>query len=86
MLTRSGRRPTTLPHSTQYSCCPLRWRHHTGNILWRAHFTSTGSETGFTLNVQGVNAFGYSVWLDETRHYNLAGSHGLWGGLYSCKR
>lgn len=40
--------------------------YHTGNILWRAHFTSTGSETGFTLNVQGGNAFGYSVWLDQT--------------------
>lgn len=40
--------------------------YHTGNILWRAHFTSTGSETGFTLNVQGGDAFGYSVWLDQT--------------------
>ncbi|KAF9237579.1 glycoside hydrolase family 35 protein [Melanogaster broomeanus] len=40
--------------------------YHTGNILWRAHFTSTGSETGFVLNVQGGSAFGYSVWLDES--------------------
>ncbi|KAI9571159.1 glycoside hydrolase family 35 protein [Boletus coccyginus] len=40
--------------------------YHTGNILWRAHFTSTGSETGFTLNLQGGGAFGYSVWLDQT--------------------
>ncbi|KAF9227202.1 glycoside hydrolase family 35 protein [Gyrodon lividus] len=39
--------------------------YHTGNILWRAHVTSTGSETGFMLKVQGGNAFGYSVWLDE---------------------
>ncbi|KAG9316763.1 glycoside hydrolase family 35 protein [Chiua virens] len=39
---------------------------HTGNIIWRAHFTSTGSETGFTVNIQGGSAFGYSVWLDQT--------------------
>ncbi|KZV90500.1 glycoside hydrolase family 35 protein [Exidia glandulosa HHB12029] len=38
---------------------------HTGNILWRAHFTSSGGETGFTVNVQGGAAFGYSVWLDS---------------------
>ncbi|KAH0828009.1 glycoside hydrolase family 35 protein [Lanmaoa asiatica] len=40
--------------------------YHTGNILWRGHFTSTGSETGFRANVQGGNAFGYSVWLNQT--------------------
>ncbi|EGO25493.1 glycoside hydrolase family 35 protein [Serpula lacrymans var. lacrymans S7.9] len=40
--------------------------YHTGNILWRAHFTSLGAETGFTLNVQGGSAFGYSVWLDSS--------------------
>lgn len=40
--------------------------YHTGNILWRAHFTSTSGETGFKLNVQGGSAFGYSVWLNQT--------------------
>lgn len=39
--------------------------YHTGNILWRAHFTSSGTETGFTVNIQGGSAFGYSVWLDS---------------------
>jgi hypothetical protein len=38
---------------------------HTGNILWRGHFTSTGAETGVSLNVQGGAAFGFSVWLDS---------------------
>ncbi|KAF8076034.1 glycoside hydrolase family 35 protein [Lyophyllum atratum] len=40
--------------------------YHTGNIIWRAHFNATGSETAFTLDVWGGSAFGYSVWLDST--------------------
>lgn len=39
---------------------------HTGNILWRAHFTSTGSETGFNVHIIGGSAVGFSVWLDST--------------------
>ncbi|KAJ6538991.1 glycoside hydrolase family 35 protein [Mycena capillaripes] len=39
---------------------------HTGNILWRAHFSATGAETGFAVEVQGGSAFAYSVWLDGT--------------------
>jgi hypothetical protein len=39
---------------------------HTGNILWRAHFTATGAETGFAPTVIGGAAFGFSVWLDGT--------------------
>ncbi|KIJ67770.1 glycoside hydrolase family 35 protein [Hydnomerulius pinastri MD-312] len=64
--------------------------YHTGNILWRAHFASTGSETGFTLNVQGGDAFGYSVWLDESFlgswvgdavHANYEGTYNFPAGL-----
>ncbi|KAH7927546.1 glycoside hydrolase family 35 protein [Leucogyrophana mollusca] len=40
--------------------------YHTGNILWRAHFTATGAETGFTANIQGGSAFGYSIWLGSS--------------------
>lgn len=40
--------------------------YHTGNILWRGHFISTGAESAVTMNVSGGAAFGYSVWLDET--------------------
>lgn len=40
--------------------------YHTGNILWRAHFNSTGSETGFVAEVWGGAAFGFSIWLDST--------------------
>jgi hypothetical protein len=39
---------------------------HTGNILWRGHFTSTGSETSFNVTVAGGAAFGFSAWLDNT--------------------
>jgi hypothetical protein len=40
--------------------------YHTGNILWRGHFTATGSETGFTADIWGGSAFAYSIWLDST--------------------
>lgn len=40
--------------------------YHTGNILWRAHFNATGSETGFNADLQGGSAFTYSLWLDST--------------------
>lgn len=45
---------------------PGEYGFHTGNILWRAHFTATGSETVFNVDVQGGSAFGYSVWVDST--------------------
>ncbi|KAJ6261167.1 Beta-galactosidase [Drechslerella dactyloides] len=35
---------------------------HSGNILWRGHFTAAGGETTFNLTIQGGNAFAYSVW------------------------
>lgn len=34
-------------------------------MLWRAHFTATGKETGFSATVSGGLAFGYSMWLDD---------------------
>jgi len=40
--------------------------YHTGNILWRAHFNATGSETGFQVKLTGGSAFGFSVWLGPT--------------------
>ncbi|KAJ7162583.1 glycoside hydrolase family 35 protein [Mycena crocata] len=40
--------------------------YHTGNILWRGHFSATGAEKGFEVGVQGGSAFAYSVWLDGT--------------------
>ncbi|KAG5733968.1 putative beta-galactosidase A [Termitomyces sp. T112] len=40
--------------------------YHTGNILWRGHFTATGDETAFSAQIQGGSAFGFSIWLDST--------------------
>ncbi|KAF3921690.1 Beta-galactosidase [Orbilia brochopaga] len=35
---------------------------HSGNILWRGHFTASGGEEEFSLEIQGGQAFGYSIW------------------------
>ncbi|TDL23439.1 glycoside hydrolase family 35 protein [Rickenella mellea] len=35
-----------------------------GQLIWRGHFTATGSETSFALTVTGGVAFGYSVWFN----------------------
>ncbi|KAH9482883.1 Beta-galactosidase A [Psilocybe cubensis] len=56
--------PTQL--STPVSLYAGDYGYHTGNILWRAHFNATGTETAFKVHVIGGAAFGYSVWLDST--------------------
>ncbi|KAL7275683.1 hypothetical protein RUND412_001370 [Rhizina undulata] len=38
---------------------------HTGNLLWRGHFTATGKENGFNVTVIGGSAFSFSVWLNS---------------------
>ncbi|KAF9535066.1 beta-galactosidase [Crepidotus variabilis] len=40
--------------------------YHTGNILWRAYFSSSGSAMGFQIWINGGSAFAYSIWLDST--------------------
>ncbi|KDR82475.1 hypothetical protein GALMADRAFT_28021, partial [Galerina marginata CBS 339.88] len=41
--------------------------YHTGNNLWRSHFTALGTETAFQaqLQLEGGFAFAFSVWLDS---------------------
>ncbi len=39
---------------------------HTGTLLFRGHFKSTGGEKTFSLETQGGSAFGSSVWIDDT--------------------
>ncbi|KAF4619804.1 hypothetical protein D9613_005466 [Agrocybe pediades] len=58
--------------------------YHTGNILWRAQFSSTGAETAFTVRVSGGSAFGYSVWLDSTFIGSWTGDavHGDYEGTF----
>ncbi|KAF9526883.1 glycoside hydrolase family 35 protein [Crepidotus variabilis] len=59
--------------------------YHTGNILWRAHFTATGSETAFKVKVSGGAAFAHSVWLDSTFLGSWEGDvlHANYEGTYS---
>ena len=40
--------------------------YNAGNLLFRGHFTTTGTEDQLTLRVIGGLAFGYSVWLNST--------------------
>lgn len=47
---------------------------HSGSLLYRGHFTSTGKESKFSLETQGGNAFGHSVWLGSTFLGSWAGS------------
>ncbi|KAL0935658.1 beta-galactosidase [Colletotrichum truncatum] len=37
-----------------------------GSLLYRGNFKATGAETAFFLSAQGGNAFGHSVWLNNT--------------------
>ncbi|KAJ7283442.1 glycoside hydrolase family 35 protein [Mycena rebaudengoi] len=62
-------RTTTLnpnPINTSVVLLAGEYGFHTGNIVWRAHFDASGTETGFTSRVWGGAAFSYSVWLDST--------------------
>ena len=38
---------------------------HTGNLLFRGHFTATGAESSFSIETQGGTAFAHSVFLNE---------------------
>ncbi|KAH9826928.1 glycoside hydrolase family 35 protein, partial [Teratosphaeria destructans] len=40
--------------------------YHTGNLLYRGHFTATGNESTFFLSTQGGTAYGHSLWLNAT--------------------
>lgn len=40
--------------------------YHTGSLLYRGHFTSTGNESTFYVETQGGSAFGASIWVGST--------------------
>lgn len=40
--------------------------YHTGSLIYRGHFISTGNETSFSTNITGGVGFGYSVFLNST--------------------
>ncbi|OTA54670.1 glycoside hydrolase family 35 protein [Hypoxylon sp. EC38] len=39
---------------------------HAGVLLFRGHFTAKGTEKTFEIKTQGGNAYGHSVWLNDT--------------------
>lgn len=39
---------------------------HSGSLIYRGHFKSTGNESSLFLSTTGGNAFGHSVWLNST--------------------
>lgn len=50
--------PTSL-YSSDYG-------YHTGNLIYRGHFTATGAESTIYLQTQGGSAFGMTAWLNGT--------------------
>ena len=40
--------------------------YNTGSLIYRGHLTANGSESSFSLEMQGGYAFGYSIWLDQS--------------------
>lgn len=58
--------PTSL-YSSDYG-------YHTGNLVYRGHFTATGKESSIYLQTQGGYAFGMSAWLNGTF---LGSYHGI---------
>ena len=58
--------PTSL-YSSDYG-------YHTGSLLYRGHFTATGSEKTLYLATQGGSAFGHSVWINTTFLGSFAGA------------
>ena len=51
--------------STPTSLYSSDYGFHAGTLLYRGHYTSTGGEKNFTIEAQGGQAFGFSVWLED---------------------
>lgn len=58
--------------------------YHTGNLLFRGHFTATGSESTLYLVTQGGSAYAHSVWLNSTFVGSFYGAdkYSLWNETY----
>ncbi|KUJ19279.1 putative beta-galactosidase E [Mollisia scopiformis] len=62
-----GKRTPTSLYASDYGF-------HTGSLLYRGYFTSTGTESTFTVNITGGVGFGHSVLLNSTFLGSWAGS------------
>lgn len=54
------------PFLTRVSLYGSDYGYHTGALLFRGHFTASGTESQLYLSTQGGTAFGASVWLNRT--------------------
>ncbi|KAL4977048.1 putative beta-galactosidase A [Aspergillus desertorum] len=57
---------TIYPLRTPTSLYASDYGFHTGYLLFRGHFTANGRESNFSIQTQGGQAFGSSVWLSGT--------------------
>jgi hypothetical protein len=66
--TPATKRTTTNPRplSTPENLYSSDYGYHVGPLLYRGHFTATGSESGVYLELSGGSAFSFSAWLDST--------------------
>ena len=62
--------------------------YNTGNLLYRGHFTANGKETSFALETQGGDAYGYSLWLNNTflGSFNGAAEYEDWNATYKLPK
>ncbi|CAO1612816.1 unnamed protein product [Parajaminaea phylloscopi] len=58
---------------------------HSGNVVWRGHFTATGKEQGLDIRVQGGSFFGASVWVNGQHLGSVAGDDKHSDGTVSAK-
>lgn len=58
--------PVGSPLSTPVSLYGSDYGFNTGSLLFRGHFIASGSETSFSITTQGGEAYGASVWLNDT--------------------
>ncbi|KAL4914908.1 putative beta-galactosidase A [Aspergillus aurantiobrunneus] len=57
---------TIYPLKTPTSLYAGDYGFHTGYLLFRGHFTANGKESSFSIQTQGGQAFGSSIWLSGT--------------------
>ncbi|KAK7221447.1 hypothetical protein V2G26_009450 [Clonostachys chloroleuca] len=67
----------TRPLATPTSLYAGDYGYHSGSLLYRGYFTSTGTESSLSILTQGGDGFGHSVWLNSTFLGSWAGSTGL---------
>ncbi|KAL2820614.1 putative beta-galactosidase A [Aspergillus granulosus] len=68
---------TIYPLHTPTSLYAGDYGFHTGYLLFRGQFTANGRETNFSIQTQGGQAFGSSVFLDGTHLGSWSGSNAL---------